>query len=72
MQFREPAPAASDGAGLRALIRWSDRGEEAVKGGRYRFLSPVWSRDDCQTIENTGSGRINTGRMAAGQISLTA
>jgi len=34
-------------AGLWAQIRWSDIGEEAVKGGRYRFLSPVWSRSDC-------------------------
>ena len=33
--------------GLWAQIRWSDVGEEAVKGGRYRFLSPVWSRSDC-------------------------
>ena len=29
------------GAGLWAKIRWSDLGEDAVKGGRYRFLSPV-------------------------------
>ena len=35
------------GAGLWAQIRWSDVGEEAVKGGRYRFLSPVWARADC-------------------------
>jgi hypothetical protein len=34
-------------AGLWAKIRWSDVGEEAVKGGRYRFLSPVWARSDC-------------------------
>ena len=33
--------------GLWAQIRWSDLGEEAVKGGRYRFLSPVWARTDC-------------------------
>jgi len=33
--------------GLWAQIRWSDLGEEAVKGGRYRFLSPVWARSDC-------------------------
>ena len=33
--------------GLWAQIRWSDLGEEAVKGGRYRFLSPVWARADC-------------------------
>ena len=39
-------PTAED-FGLWAQIRWSDVGEEAVKGGRYRFLSPVWSRSDC-------------------------
>jgi hypothetical protein len=33
--------------GLWAQIRWSDTGEAAVRGGRYRFLSPVWSRADC-------------------------
>jgi phage I-like protein len=33
--------------GLWAQIRWSDLGEKAVKGGRYRFLSPVWARSDC-------------------------
>jgi hypothetical protein len=32
---------------LWAQIRWSDVGEAAVMGGRYRFLSPVWSREDC-------------------------
>ncbi len=47
----EAAPAAECsarcGAGLWAQIRWSDVGEVAVSGGRYRFLSPVWSREDC-------------------------
>lgn len=33
--------------GLWAQIRWSDLGEDTVKGGRYRFLSPVWARSDC-------------------------
>jgi len=50
VQFREPSADLANSAGLWALIRWSDRGEEAVKGGRYRFLSPVWSRDDCQAV----------------------
>ena len=43
-----PSPPQADlrqgegvNAGLWAQIRWSDLGEEAVKGGRYRFLSPV-------------------------------
>jgi phage I-like protein len=33
--------------GLWGKIQWSDLGEAAVKGGRYRFLSPVWARTDC-------------------------
>jgi phage I-like protein len=52
---RRPTPEADPaaecstrcGAGLWAQIRWSDVGEAAVMGGRYRFLSPVWSREDC-------------------------
>jgi phage I-like protein len=44
-------------SGLWAQIRWSDSGEEAVKGGRYRFLSPVWARADCVDLgPSTGSG----------------
>jgi len=36
--------------GLFANIRWSDIGKDAVEGGRYRFLSPVWSRADCDEL----------------------
>jgi hypothetical protein len=44
--------------GLWAKIRWSDVGEEAVKGGRYRFLSPVWARSECVDLgPSTGSGQ---------------
>ena len=44
--------------GLWANIRWSDVGEEAVKGGRYRFLSPVWARSDCVDLgPSTNSGQ---------------
>jgi hypothetical protein len=46
--------------GLFAKIRWSDVGEEAVKGGRYRFLSPVWSRSDCVDL---GNGRVRPVRL---------
>jgi len=46
--------------GLWGKIRWSDIGEEAVKGGRYRFLSPVWARSDCVDL---GGGRIRPVRM---------
>ena len=38
--------------GLWAQIRWSDRGEQAVKGGRYRFISPVWREDECCDLGN--------------------
>ncbi len=41
-----PRPTQSN-SGLWGKIRWSDLGEVAVKGGRYRFLSPVWARSDC-------------------------
>jgi len=46
--------------GLWANIRWSDLGEEAVKGGRYRFLSPVWARSDCFDL---GNGRVRPVRL---------
>ncbi len=42
-------------SGLWAQIRWSDLGEEAVKGGRYRFLSPVWAREDCVDLGPDGA-----------------
>ncbi|MEM1057925.1 MAG: phage protease [Verrucomicrobiota bacterium] len=29
--------------GLWARVRWSDAGEAAVRGGRYRLVSPVWN-----------------------------
>ncbi len=47
-------------SGLWAQIRWSDLGEEAVKGGRYRFLSPVWARSDCVDL---GDGRVRPVRI---------
>lgn len=47
-------------AGLWAKIRWSDVGEQAVRGGRYRFLSPVWARTDC---EDLGDGRLRPVRL---------
>jgi hypothetical protein len=33
--------------GLYAQVRWSDLGHQAVIGGRYRLMSPVWNRQDC-------------------------
>ncbi len=46
--------------GLWGNIRWSDVGEDAVKGGRYRFLSPVWARSDCVDL---GNGRVRPVRL---------
>ncbi len=56
-------------AGLWAQIRWSDLGEAAVKGGRYRFLSPVWARSDCVDLgpstASTGSPQAGSGQAMA-------
>ena len=46
--------------GLWANIRWSDTGQAAVTGGRYRFLSPVWARSDCVDL---GNGRYRPQRL---------
>ena len=35
--------------GLYAQVRWSDLGHQAVTGGRYRLVSPVWNRADCDS-----------------------
>ena len=51
---------ASRDTGLWGQIRWSDVGEAAVKGGRYRFLSPVWARSDCVDL---GNGRVRPVRL---------
>jgi hypothetical protein len=39
-------------SGLWARIRWTDKGEEAVRGGRYRFISPVFREDECLKLGN--------------------
>lgn len=46
--------------GVWAKIRWSDKGEESVSGGRYRLVSPVWNRNDCETLDN---GRVRPQRL---------
>lgn len=38
--------------GLWAQIRWTDKGEQAVRGGRYRFISPVFRQDECFDLGN--------------------
>jgi phage I-like protein len=48
-------PVAS--AGLYAAIRWTDEGQAAMTGGRYRFVSPVWLREDCVDLGTDAQGR---------------
>lgn len=48
--------------GLYARVDWSDIGEAAVKGKRFRFFSPVWNREDC---EDLGGGRVRPLRLAS-------
>ncbi len=50
----------SASSGLYAKIRWSDIGEMAVRGGRYRFLSPVWAKADCEEL---GDNRLRPVRL---------
>jgi phage I-like protein len=57
-EFEQKAAKDTKNEGLWGQIRWSDLGEAAVKGGRYRFLSPVWARSDCVDLgPSTGSGQ---------------
>lgn len=51
--------ALRDGA-LWGRIRWSERGGQAVTGGSYRFLSPVFDRT---SAEDLGDGRIRPARL---------
>jgi len=37
--------------GLYAKIRWSTSGAKAVRGGDYRYVSPVWNREDVEQID---------------------
>ncbi|MFA6173958.1 MAG: phage protease [Kiritimatiellales bacterium] len=55
-----PPSSGNNPAGLYVSIRWSDIGEAAVKGGRYRFLSPVWAKGDC---EDLGDNRFRPVRL---------
>ena len=46
--------------GLWAKIKLSDLGKEAIEGGRYRLVSPVWKHRDC---EDLGDNRIRPNRL---------
>lgn len=37
-------------SGLWAKIRWSSKGREALEGGTFRFISPVWTVGDCEEL----------------------
>ena len=46
----------ADDAGLWAKVRWTKKGKDAVEGGEYRLVSPVFPKpSDC---EDLGGGRI--------------
>lgn len=36
--------------GLWAKIRWTSKGREALEGGTFRFISPVWAVADCEEL----------------------
>lgn len=38
--------------GVWGHVRWSDSGEAAVKGGRYRLVSPVFNQRDAEVLPN--------------------
>jgi hypothetical protein len=50
--------ARSDG--LWAQVKWSNAGAQAVKGGEYRYISPVWLASDCQQL---GGDRVRPLRL---------
>jgi phage I-like protein len=52
--------------GVWCQIRWTDIGEPAVKGGRFRFLSPVFAPEEC---ENLGNNRLRP--LAMTKLGLT-
>lgn len=54
--------------GLWAQIRWSDLGEAAVRGGRYRLVSPVWNRNDCEVV-NGEENKVRPLRLS--RVALT-
>ncbi len=46
--------------GLWGRVRWTDTGQAAVENGRFRFISPVWLREDCDDL---GNGRVRPRRL---------
>lgn len=56
--------------GLWARIRWSDLGEASVRGGRYRLVSPVWNRHDCELVA-TENGMEKVRPLRLSRVALT-
>lgn len=50
--------------GLYARIRWTDTGGAAVRGGRFRFLSPVFAPADCADLGNNRLRPLRLARLA--------
>ncbi|MBU4459514.1 MAG: hypothetical protein KJ579_03015 [Verrucomicrobia bacterium] len=48
------------GLGLWGRIRWTDTGEAAIRGGRYRYISPVWRQDECDALDG---GKVRPRRL---------
>jgi hypothetical protein len=46
----------ADDAGLWAKVRWTTKGKEAVEGGEYRLVSPVFPKPSL--CEDLGGGRL--------------
>ncbi len=53
-------------AGIWAKVRWSDIGEAAAKGGRYRLVSPVFSAKE---VDRLGNRRVRVKRLLS--VALT-
>jgi phage I-like protein len=47
--------------GIYGLIRWAGAGEEKVRSGAYRFVSPVWNREECESL---GGNKVRPLRLA--------
>lgn len=49
--------------GLWAQVRWSDAGDDAVRGGRYRLVSPVWNGAEGVFWAEAGVTHFRPGRL---------
>jgi hypothetical protein len=57
----------ADGQGLWAKVRWTSKGREAVEGGEYRLVSPVFPKPSL--CEDLGEGRIRPRQLQS--VALT-